>query len=149
MWDIADYYNSTDVQDLLVRSVPLGAALAASFSDGNTTELVPDHSTVLMSKHGFTTCANSIELAVMQAIYTQVDANVQSAALSLRHAYLGSDGNGLSYLTAQQARDSWATNAGTDDRPWDLWVHQVESSNLYVNVLDPNQTAPAAPDYVS
>lgn len=101
-----------------------------------------------MSNHGFTTCADSIELATMQAIYTQINAGVQSSAIMLRNAYLGS-GAGVQYLTDQQAVQSWVTNAGTVDRPWDLWVHEVESSSLYVNKLDPNQTAPAAPNYVS
>lgn len=77
----------------------------------------------------------------MQAIYAQVDATVQSTALAIGNAYLGSINsvdNRLFYLTKQQAMDSWATIVGTIQRPWDLWVHEVKSSNLYVNTLDPN-----------
>lgn len=87
----------------------------------------------------------------MQAIYTQTDATVQSTALTIRNAYLGSKnkGDGVVYLTAQQARDSWVIDAETVERPWDLWVHEVESSDLYINMLDPNQTTPAAPNFVS
>ena len=106
---------------------------------------------MLIRSHGFTTGADNIKLAVMQAIYTQTDATVQSTALTIRNAYLGSKnkGDGVVYLTAQQARDSWTIDAGTVERPWDLWVHEVESSDLYVNMLDLNQTTPAAPNFVS
>jgi hypothetical protein len=141
VFDIAKYYNATDLQDLLVRSVPLGAALAAEFSDRNSIEAEPDHLVVIMRNHGFTTCSTSIELVVMQAIYAQVDATVQTTALTIQNAYLGSVStrdNGLFYLTEQKATDSWETDAGTVQRPWDLWVHEVESSNLYTNNLDPN-----------
>lgn len=31
VFNIADHYNATDSQDLLVRTIPLGAALAAEF----------------------------------------------------------------------------------------------------------------------
>lgn len=152
VYEIADYYNSTQSQDLLVRNIPLGAALAAKFSAQNSTNPDPDFLAVLMSKHGFTTCATSIEVAVMQAIYAQVNAVVQSSALLLRNAYLGSKAKGLTelaYLTSQEAVDSWETNAGTVERPWDMWVHEVEASGLYTNVLDPNQTVAAAPNYNS
>ncbi|KAH6680162.1 class II aldolase and Adducin N-terminal domain-containing protein [Halenospora varia] len=151
VFNIADHYNATDSQDLLVRTIPLGAALAAEFSNTNSLQAEPDHLVVLMRSHGFTTCADNIKLAVMQAIYTQTDDTVQSTALTIRNAYLGSKnkGDGVVYLTAQQARDSWAIDAGTVERPWDLWVHEVESSDLYINMLDPNQTTPAAPNFVS
>ena len=152
MYDIARYYTATDPQDLLVRSVPLGAALAARFSDQNSTTNGPGHLVVLMKNHGFTTCADSIELATMQAVYTQIDAGVQSTAITLHAAYFGPGmrvKDEISYLTSQQATQSWIANTGTVERPWDLWVHQVESSSLYVNNLDPNQTVPAAPEYVS
>ncbi|KAI0541240.1 class II aldolase and Adducin N-terminal domain-containing protein [Xylaria digitata] len=141
VFDISEYYGSDDTQDLLVRDARLGAALAAQFSiESSEAGNLPDYYVALMRSHGFTTCATSIEAVVVQAIYTQVNAQIQSEALAIQHAYSGSkvsSGEGLIYLTPQQARDSYATNSGTAQRPWDLWVREVKVSPLYVNTLDP------------
>ncbi|KAI1273177.1 major facilitator superfamily domain-containing protein [Xylaria sp. FL0933] len=136
VFDISKYYSSNDTQDLLVRNVRLGAALAAEFSfkgGAGETESSPDYSVVLMRSHGFTVCTTSIEAVVVQAVYTQLNAQVQSDALTTKHAYWGQNLNSgyqLVYLTPQQARDSYATNAGTAQRPWDLWVREVKVSPL-------------------
>ncbi|KAI0186219.1 class II aldolase and Adducin N-terminal domain-containing protein [Xylaria flabelliformis] len=142
VFDIAEHYHANDTQDLLIRSVDLGAALAAEFSarGSETNENLPDYYVTLMQNHGFTTCATSIETVVYQAFYTQANAQVQSEALATKHAYWGQGadgGHGLPYLTQQQARDSWTSNMGTVQRPWDLWVREVKVSPLYVNALDP------------
>ncbi|KAG9670078.1 arad-like aldolase/epimerase, partial [Aureobasidium melanogenum] len=142
-FNITQYYEPGDNQDLLIRSQRLGAALAAEFSSNHTlpnaTQTEADYAVVLMQNHGFTTVASSIELAVMQAIYTQTNAGIQTTALTI------SSQQDLAYLTPQQTVQSWSTMAGTADRPWGLWSHQVRSSNLYQNLLDPNQTQPASP----
>ncbi|TGJ79294.1 hypothetical protein E0Z10_g9474 [Xylaria hypoxylon] len=141
VFDISEYYRGNDTQDLLVSDVRLGAALAAQFSaESSEARNLPDYSVTLMRSHGFTACAASIEAVVVQAIYTQLNAQVQSEALAIQHAYLGAKASSedeLSYLTPQQARDSYATISGTAQRPWDLWVREVEVSPLYVNTLDP------------
>ncbi|KAI0457523.1 class II aldolase and Adducin N-terminal domain-containing protein [Xylaria acuta] len=142
VFDIAEHYGDNDTQDLLVRSVALGAALAAEFSagSGETNKSLPDYYVTLMQSRGFTTCATGIEAVVYQAIYTQVNAQVQSEALASKHAYWGlglNSGYDLTYLTQQQARDSWASNMGTVQRPWGLWVREVKVSPLYANALDP------------
>ena len=142
VFDISKHYGANDSQDLLVRNVPLGAALAADFSDGSSPQdkQLPDHSMVLMQSHGFTTCAGSIETVVFQAVYSQVNAQVQAGALGLRGqqtaASTSPSHDGVVYLTEQQAKDSWQTNIGTVQRPWDLWVRQVRTSPIYVNSLD-------------
>lgn len=140
VFDISQYYHDNDTQDLLVRTIPLGAALASKFSAGNSIESLPDYLVVLMQSHGFTTCSTDIETVVFQAIYSQTDAEVQSDALTIQHAFLDSNGShheGLVYLTQKQATDSWATDQRTIQRPWDLWVREVKVSPLYVNTLDP------------
>ncbi|CAD0094663.1 unnamed protein product [Aureobasidium mustum] len=148
-FNITQYYEPGDNQDLLIRSQRLGAALAAQFSSNrtlpNATQTEADYAVVLMQNHGFTTVASSIELAVMQAIYTQTNAGIQTTALTIHNAYPESNQQALAYLTTQQTVQSWATMAGTADRPWGLWSHQVRSSSLYQNLLDPNQTQPASP----
>lgn len=147
MFDISKYYNSTDIQDLLVRNVRLGAALASEFSsspsspdNSNAThQALPDHYVVLMQSHGFATGAPDLETAVFQAIYGQNDAAVQSDALQINAAYRSITGEhipGPVYLTERQTRDSWETDRGTVDKPWGLWVREVKVSPLYINTLD-------------
>ena len=106
VFDITNHYQSGDKHDFLVRSTPLGQALAAHFTKSQATyvkvgtSLVnritgshseapqdPDHKVVLMRGHGFTTAASSIEQAVYQAIYTQVAAKAQAVALTMQNAY--------------------------------------------------------------
>ncbi|TIA85183.1 arad-like aldolase/epimerase [Aureobasidium pullulans] len=148
-FDISQHYQAGDNQDLLIRSQRLGAAFAAEFSSNHTlpnaTQTGADYAVVLMQNHGFTTVASSIELAVMQAVYTQVNAGIQTTALTIQNANPNRSQQGLASLTTQQTVESWTTMQGTSDRPWGLWTHEVQSSNLYQNLLDPNQTESASP----
>ncbi|KAI0095557.1 class II aldolase and Adducin N-terminal domain-containing protein [Nemania sp. FL0031] len=138
VFDIARHYLANDTQDLLVRSVRLGAALAEEFAAGGTPLPQVDYPVVLMRNHGFTTCAADIETAVFQAVYTQVNAQVQTSALDLQATGResgagGGNEHGVVYLTEQQAIDSWTSNSGTIQRPYALWVRQVDISPLYNN----------------
>lgn len=149
VFDINQVYNSSDTFDLLIRTPQLGAALASEFASNmtlpNATQTQAAHAVVLMQNHGFTTVADSIELAVMQACYTQTDAGVQSTAIMLRGAYGIGQGPGIQYLTTKETVEGWQVISATSDRPWGLWKHEVESSPLYQNLLDPNQTKAASP----
>ncbi|KAI1129499.1 class II aldolase and Adducin N-terminal domain-containing protein [Nemania abortiva] len=140
VFDIAKHYLANDTQDLLVRNTRLGAALAAEFGDGTTPGAQGENTVVLMRNHGFTTCASDVPTAVFQAIYTQVNAQVQTSALDLQATGRASgagtdDRHGVVYLTEQQAIDSWVSNSGTIQRPYSLWVRQVEVSPLYMNLV--------------
>ncbi|KAI1363022.1 class II aldolase and Adducin N-terminal domain-containing protein [Xylaria arbuscula] len=137
VFDISGSYTSNDTHDFLVTNVRRGAALAAKFSDDSSrlTDL-PDHPVVLMQSHGFAGCTTSIESVVYQAIYTQRNAQVLSSALNLEHAY-GGGKDGIVFLTPQEARESYATISGTFERPWSLWVREVEVSPLYKNEVNP------------
>jgi len=109
----------------------------------------PDNTVVLMRGHGFTTCAASIEQAVFQAVYTQTNAQIQTSALTLRTAYMSAshvparerkdekpiDSAGVHYLTAQEASAARLMNERTADRPWELWMREVEDAGLYTNEL--------------
>ena len=93
-----------------------------------------------MQNHGLATCANNIQLATIQAIYAQMDATVQTTALTIHNANRGaSTNNPISYLTKTQATEAWRTDIGMWERPWNLWKAQVraEGENLYKNELDP------------
>ena len=151
VWDIEDAYNATDKHDLLVRNEHEGASLASTFvaPENQTAEpatSVPDKRVVLMRKHGFTAWGPSIELAVYRAYFTTINARVQTDSVLLRNAFNGVTGNGanadtwgngtalftneLEPLTALQATDAQDSIDGTIERPWDLWVAEVEANPL-------------------
>jgi len=88
-----------------------------------------------MANHGFTTVGTSIKQAVYRAVYTHTNAKVQSNGLMLRSAYLGTGGSGggLRYLNEEQTKGAMQMNDASLDRPWGLWVKEVESDALYSN----------------
>ncbi len=146
MFDIGKLYSPPGHQDLLVRDSRLGSGLAAEFraskedsSAGNTGEsLSPDHAVVLMRRHGYTTHGKDIETAVYRAIYTKVNASVQTNAMLLRSAMPSFGPNmdakfDLEPLTDDMCRGCLKMNEGTQDKPWRLWAAEVEKSSLYVN----------------
>lgn len=114
VWDITSAYSSLpsltggdkEKHDLLVRSPQLGHYLAAAFKPSTSTSFLyhkmraalpggraadpdaePNSLVVLMRGHGFTTCADSLESVVFQAIYTKEDAKVQTGALLTNAAH--------------------------------------------------------------
>ncbi|KAK8175700.1 class II aldolase and Adducin N-terminal domain-containing protein [Phyllosticta citrichinensis] len=180
VWDIAAYMysssSSSEPHDLLVRTPRLGAGLANAFGKSRTilatlsTSLsariaghepppaprVPEHSTVLMRGHGFTTAAFSIETAVFQAVYTKEAAQALTGALTIAAAWGGGvveggkvdEGSGklsgaivksaavdgVRYLSDREARDAGESIAkGSVGRPWELWRREVDVCPLYRN----------------
>jgi HCOMODA/2-hydroxy-3-carboxy-muconic semialdehyde decarboxylase len=90
--------------DLLVKTQPLGDALARTLGSANV---------ALMRGHGMVAVAGSIPEAVFRAYYTGQDAQLQADALRL-------DGS-PAYLTADEARSATQTQAGLVQRAWELW----------------------------
>lgn len=178
VWNIAAHLSSSSSEphDLLVRTPRLGAALANAFGISRTiletlsTSLrstlagrdpppaprVPEHSTVLMRGHGFTTAAASIEIAVFQAVYTKEAAQALTGALTIAAAWGGgvveggrveeSSGrlsgatvesaavDGVRYLSDREAKDAGESIAkGSVGRPWELWRREVDVCPLYRN----------------
>ena len=136
-YDIKPLYQKGDIQSMLVNSERFGSHLASVFSKPGSSSL--DHNVVLMRNHGFTTVGTSIKQAVYRAVYTHVNANVQSNAIMLRGAFNGISGvfdppNGkLNYLNEEQTVGCMLMNDSSQDRPWGLWVREVEANPLYVN----------------
>jgi len=116
VWDIANAYSSMpsltgvtgggkEKHDLLVRTSQLGRHLAAAFKPSTSKAFLynkmraalpggepdpdnePNFPVVLMRGHGFTTCADSLEIVVFQAIYTKEAAKVQTGALLTNASY--------------------------------------------------------------
>ena len=99
-----------------------------------------------MRGHGFTTVGSSIREAVFRAIYTQQNASVQTAALMARNAHLEQTDRGKRseekrserdggpvYLNEQEVIECTEMGQETAERPWGLWVREVERNPLYAN----------------
>jgi len=93
--------------DMLIRNAALGHALAAALGP---------NSVALMRGHGSVTAAQSLHHVVFRAIYTEVNARVQSEALKLGQP---------TYLNAEEAAAATVTNNALVDRPWELWKRRV------------------------
>lgn len=157
VWDIETIYNETDKHDMLVRNERQGGSLAGMFvapenQTADPATSAPNRRVVLMRKHGFTTWGPDIETAVFRAVFTATNARVQTDSALLRNAFSGMSGSGMNMdawastdgqdalynndfepLTAEQAAAAQSSNDGTIDRPWGLWVAEVEANPLYKN----------------
>jgi ribulose-5-phosphate 4-epimerase/fuculose-1-phosphate aldolase len=148
VYDVQESYQPSDHQDLLIRTIQLGADLAAKFSLEVKSEDhsgLPDHPVVLMRRHGFTTCGQTIKEAVFRAVFTTKNAKIQTMSSLIRSSFeslsspssLSQSTDGLAHpfepITPLQAKDTEASMSGTVDRPWQLWLKEVENQNLYVN----------------
>jgi ribulose-5-phosphate 4-epimerase/fuculose-1-phosphate aldolase len=93
--------------NMLVSNPALGHALAVTLGQ---------HSVALMRGHGSVAAAQSVRHVTFRAIYTEVNARVQSEALRLGEP---------TYLNDAEAAAAMKTNDGLVDRPWDLWKRRV------------------------
>jgi len=126
--DPAALYDPDNMPDVMERHANLAYELAKLFDN--------DNSVVLMRSQGFTVVAENLELAVMRAIYTQKNAAVQTAALTISAAAEPSgksDMNKIRFLNEREALESANTTRWSAHRPWKLLVREVEASGLYVN----------------
>ncbi|KAF2101266.1 arad-like aldolase/epimerase [Rhizodiscina lignyota] len=140
VFDIGEMYEAGEQQDLLVRNANLGTGLASRFRiDAQSTSSDPEHNVVLMRRHGYTTHGADIETAVYRAIYTKINAKVQTDSMMLRQAFQASTGTqayakfNFEPLTEDMRTGCMKMNTGTQDKPWKLWVAEVEKSSLYIN----------------
>jgi hypothetical protein len=100
-----------------------------------------------MRRHGFTTHGPDIETAVYRAIYTKINAEAQTGAMLTRNAFANTLGKSswgsgkdvwkekfdFEPLTEEMCKGCDRMNTGTQDKPWKLWVKEVEEKGLYVN----------------
>jgi len=105
VWEIRKEFGETD---MLVRDSVRGKSLAA---------MLGDKSVVLMRGHGDVTVGPSVKVAVFRAYYTDVDARLQSQALSL--------GGEVNYLTPEESAKADAINLAVLDRAWNLWKMRI------------------------
>ncbi len=93
--------------DMLIRNPSLGHALAATLGT---------HDVALMRGHGSIAAAQSIRHVVFRAVYTEVNARMQTEAMKLGTP---------TFLTAEEAAAAAKTNDGLVDRPWALWKQRA------------------------
>ena len=105
VWDIR---KVREENDLLVRDRPLGAALAGALGKCNC---------VLMRGHGMTVVGASVQEAVFRAIYTEMNARLQIQATQLEGP--------IEFLSDEEGKRSTVSNAGTIERPWEVWKAQA------------------------
>ncbi|KAK5055086.1 hypothetical protein LTR84_012834 [Exophiala bonariae] len=136
VFNIAEHYQSGDIQDLLIREVRLGEALASHFGKGSKDE--PLQAVVLMRGHGFTTVASSPEECIFRAIYTQDNAGIQTTSLAL-NAGLARSSKASStsipevhYLSDDEVAAATGMGQNAWTRAWSLWVREVQADPLYV-----------------
>jgi ribulose-5-phosphate 4-epimerase/fuculose-1-phosphate aldolase len=101
---VFDIRRERDDNDLLIRDRPLGEALARSL--GRCT-------CVLMRGHGMTVVGESLPEAVFRAVYTEMNAKLQIAAMRLEGP--------LTFLSDEEGRRATEANRGTLERPWAIW----------------------------
>jgi len=89
--------------DMLIRNRELGRALATALGE---------HPVMLMRGHGSVVVGPSIREAVFRAVYTELNARMESEALRL---------GDVTFLNEQEAAQAMKTIAGQVNRPWELW----------------------------
>jgi HCOMODA/2-hydroxy-3-carboxy-muconic semialdehyde decarboxylase len=107
LWSGAPVFDIRKVRednDVLIRDVPLGKALAGTLAGC---------ACVLMRGHGMTVVGDCVAEAVYRAIYTEMNARLQIQATALEGP--------IEFLSEKEGRNSQKSNRGTLDRPWELW----------------------------
>jgi ribulose-5-phosphate 4-epimerase/fuculose-1-phosphate aldolase len=158
VWNIAEVYTDEDeTKNMLVNNSHLGSSLAAKFDTGEpqsksesdappskdngsnpSQSNSPHFAVVLMSNHGFTALGRDIPHAVYRAIYTKVNASVQSKTTLQQVAEGNSEKIRLLGQTPNAPNEAIMRGAAEmneryQDKPWNLWKREVQSKGLYRN----------------
>ncbi len=135
VWDISTLYKGDERQDMLVNTVEFGAGLAESFGvKGGTTD--PERTVILQKRHVYTTHGKDIATDCYRAVYTLINAEIQTHAATLQAAAKASgtvDTAEVTGLADRYARDCQVMTEATQDKSWRLWSREVEASPLYRN----------------
>jgi len=91
--------------DMLIRNAGLGAALAKTLGSAPV---------ALLRGHGDVVVGQSVKEAVFRAIYTEVNARLESEALRLGQGQ-------VVFLNEEEAKAAAETNSAQIGRPWELW----------------------------
>jgi ribulose-5-phosphate 4-epimerase/fuculose-1-phosphate aldolase len=94
--------------DMLVRNGDIGKALAAALGDKPV---------VLMRGHGNVVVGPSVPIAAFRAVYTEVNARLQTQAAAI--------GGPITFLEAEEGAKADKINEQVIGRPWDLWKRKA------------------------
>jgi ribulose-5-phosphate 4-epimerase/fuculose-1-phosphate aldolase len=111
LWSGAPVFEIRDTRrdnDLLIRDLPLGRALAKTLGACTC---------VLMRGHGMTVVGESVAEAVFRSIYTESNAKLQLQAMGLEGP--------IEFLSDAEGRGATKVNQATLDRPWELWKKEA------------------------
>ena len=100
----------------LVPGPDLPAARALSYAGPTLATTLGQHPVALMRGHGSVAAAQSVRHVVFRAVYTEVNARMESEALRL--------GDPM-FLNEGEAAAAMKTNDGLVDRPWELWKQRA------------------------
>lgn len=90
--------------NMLVGTPDLGRSLASTLGD---------RSVALLRGHGSVVVASTVPMAVFRAYYSNVNASLQSQAMSL--------GGEVNYMEPEESQKTLATIENIHGRAWDLW----------------------------
>jgi HCOMODA/2-hydroxy-3-carboxy-muconic semialdehyde decarboxylase len=107
VWDIAKDFGATD---MLVRNNAIGNSLAQALGD---------KAIVLMRGHGDVAVGSAVKVAVFRAYYTDVNARLQTQALTL--------GPDVTFLSPEESTKADAVNMVIMERVWNLWKLRVQT----------------------
>ena len=111
LWSGVPVFDLGKVQpenDLLIRDQRLGKELAKSLGAC---------ACVLMRGHGMTVVGDGLQEVVFRAVYTQMNARLQTLAGQLEGP--------IEFLSDEEGRRATETNRGTIERPWELWKEKA------------------------
>ena len=102
-----------DASDLLITSSSLGAALAGTLGDAPV---------ALMRGHGSVAVGSSVSEAVFRAVFAELNARAQSAAIAIGDDYIAlTDGEGVA---------ATESNRGQIRRAWEIWRAEASRERL-------------------
>jgi HCOMODA/2-hydroxy-3-carboxy-muconic semialdehyde decarboxylase len=112
LWTGVPVWDARSVKDpmaatLLVRNGVIGKSLAAALGDKRV---------VLLRGHGNVVVGPNLQVTIRDAIYTEVNAKMQLAALGL--------GGPVTYVSAEEGA-AVDKNPGDTQRGWDLWKRKA------------------------
>lgn len=108
IFEIRDHAG--DASSLLVTNNELGHGLARTLGEG---------SVVLMRGHGSTVVADSLRRAVYRAVYTEVNAQIQSSAMRLGE---------VTFLSEGESAETVRTIETQVPRAWNFWKIKAEAT---------------------
>lgn len=106
---VFDIRAAGEQTDMLVKTLPLGQALAKTLGTNNI---------ALMRGHGAVVVGPDMPRAVFRSVYAEQNARLQAQAMQLSQK--------VNYLDPEEASRAQTTMEATVSRPWELWRKKVQ-----------------------